>query len=83
MQCVPLQGLKFPGLPSFSEEPGKMYVMDLLHPRPNPVELQIKGELDLSSFNPHGISAYVDEMGKVQIRCNISSMEQRKYVVET
>ncbi|TNN63004.1 Serum paraoxonase/arylesterase 2 [Liparis tanakae] len=39
-----------------------MYVMDLLHPRPTPVELQIKGELDLSSFNPHGISAYVDEI---------------------
>ncbi|XP_068426182.1 serum paraoxonase/arylesterase 2-like [Clinocottus analis] len=54
-------GLKFPGLPSFSDEPGKMYVMDLLHPKPTAVELQIKGELDLSSFNPHGISAYVDE----------------------
>uniref|UniRef100_A0A3Q0SSS2 Paraoxonase n=1 Tax=Amphilophus citrinellus TaxID=61819 RepID=A0A3Q0SSS2_AMPCI len=54
-------GLKFPGLPSFSDEPGKMYVLDLLHPKPTPVELQIKGGLDLSSFNPHGISAYTDE----------------------
>ncbi|XP_054903721.1 serum paraoxonase/arylesterase 2-like [Poeciliopsis prolifica] len=49
------------GLPSFSSEPGKMYVLDLLHPKPTPVELQIKGELDLSSFNPHGISVYTDE----------------------
>uniref|UniRef100_A0A3Q1F3W8 Paraoxonase n=1 Tax=Acanthochromis polyacanthus TaxID=80966 RepID=A0A3Q1F3W8_9TELE len=54
-------GLKFLDLPSFSDEPGKMYVLDLLHPRPTPVELQIKGELDLSSFNPHGISVYTDE----------------------
>ncbi|KAI3360459.1 hypothetical protein L3Q82_002351 [Scortum barcoo] len=54
-------GLKFPWLPSFSDEPGKMYVLDLLHPKPTPVELKINGELDLSSFNPHGISAYVDE----------------------
>uniref|UniRef100_A0A8C2YYV7 Paraoxonase n=2 Tax=Cyclopterus lumpus TaxID=8103 RepID=A0A8C2YYV7_CYCLU len=60
-------GLKFPGLPWFSEEPGKMYVMDLLHPRPTPMELHIKGELDLSSFNPHGISAYVDEADDVYL----------------
>lgn len=54
-------GLKYPGLPSFSNEPGKLYILDLLHPKPNPVELRIKGELDLSSFNPHGISVYTDE----------------------
>ena len=60
------QGLKYPGMPSFSDEPGKLYVMDLLHPIPTPVELQIKGDLDLSSFNPHGISVYTDETGEVQ-----------------
>ncbi|KAK9513641.1 hypothetical protein VZT92_027157 [Zoarces viviparus] len=54
-------GSHCPGLPWFSDEPGKMYIMDMLHPKPTPVELQIKGELDLSSFNPHGISAYIDE----------------------
>ncbi|CAK6960478.1 serum paraoxonase/arylesterase 2-like [Scomber scombrus] len=54
-------GLKYPGMPSFSDEPGKLYVMDLLHPTPTPVELQITGDLDLSSFNPHGISVYTDE----------------------
>uniref|UniRef100_UPI0037E84531 serum paraoxonase/arylesterase 2-like n=1 Tax=Semicossyphus pulcher TaxID=241346 RepID=UPI0037E84531 len=54
-------GLKYPGVPSFSDEPGKLYIMDLLHPKPTPVELKIKGELDLSSFNPHGISLYTDE----------------------
>ncbi|XP_042346630.1 serum paraoxonase/arylesterase 2-like isoform X2 [Plectropomus leopardus] len=54
-------GLHYPGLPSFSDGPGKMYIVDLLHPKPTPVELEIKGELDLSSFNPHGISVYTDE----------------------
>ncbi|XP_033495613.1 serum paraoxonase/arylesterase 2-like [Epinephelus lanceolatus] len=54
-------GLKYPGLPSFSDEPGKIYIMDLLHPKPTPVELQIKGELDFTDFNPHGISVYIDE----------------------
>ncbi|XP_038567669.1 serum paraoxonase/arylesterase 2-like isoform X3 [Micropterus salmoides] len=54
-------GLKYPGVPSLSDEPGKMYILDLLHPKPTPVELQIKGGLDLRSFNPHGISVYIDE----------------------
>uniref|UniRef100_A0A3P8T6N9 Paraoxonase n=1 Tax=Amphiprion percula TaxID=161767 RepID=A0A3P8T6N9_AMPPE len=40
-------GLKFPEMHSFCDEPGKMYVLNL--------------ELDLSSFNPHGISVYTDE----------------------
>ncbi|XP_070691595.1 serum paraoxonase/arylesterase 2-like [Pempheris klunzingeri] len=54
-------GLNYPGVPSFSDEPGKIYIVDLLHPKPIPVGLQIKGNLDLSSFNPHGISVYIDE----------------------
>lgn len=62
-----IQGLKFPGFPSLSEEPGKIYVLDLLHPKPTPVELQIRGNLDLDSFNPHGISVYSDDAGDPQI----------------
>ncbi|KAM6968240.1 serum paraoxonase/arylesterase 2-like isoform 3-T3 [Aplochiton taeniatus] len=54
-------GLKFPGLPYFSNDPGKIYALDLWNPRLSPVELQIKGKLDLNSFNPHGISVYIDD----------------------
>lgn len=61
------QGLKYPPLPSFSQDPGQMFMIDLLHPKPTPVNLKIKGKLDLRSFNPHGISAYTDETGDVQI----------------
>lgn len=60
-----IQGLKFPGLPSFSEEPGQIYILDLLHPKPTPVKLRIKGNLDLDSFNPHGISTYTDDTGEI------------------
>lgn len=63
-----IQGLIYPGVPSFSDAPGKLYILDLLHPKPTPVELQIKGKLDLSSFNPHGISVYTDETGEVQTK---------------
>lgn len=44
-----------------------MFMIDLLHPKPTPVKLKIEGKLDLSSFNPHGISVYTDETGDVQI----------------
>lgn len=49
--------------------------MDLLQPKPTPVELQIKGDLDLSSLNPHGISVYTDEAGEEQIRFNITTLQ--------
>ncbi|KAJ8004746.1 hypothetical protein DPEC_G00139490 [Dallia pectoralis] len=55
-------GLTFPGLPS-CDKPGKIYTLDLLDPRLTPVELSIKGDLDQDSFNPHGISVYIDETG--------------------
>ncbi|XP_046884215.1 serum paraoxonase/arylesterase 2-like isoform X1 [Hypomesus transpacificus] len=56
-------GLNYPGLPQ-SEGPGKIYTLDLLDPRLTPVELQIKGDLDSDSFNPHGISIFTDETDK-------------------
>ncbi|XP_030638444.1 serum paraoxonase/arylesterase 2 [Chanos chanos] len=54
-------GLKYPGAPSYSDDPGKIYTVDLLDPDLNPVELRIDGEFDRSSFNPHGISVYTDK----------------------
>ncbi|XP_035528653.1 serum paraoxonase/arylesterase 2-like isoform X1 [Morone saxatilis] len=73
-------GLKFPGLPSFSDEPGKMYILDLLHPKPTPVELQIKGDLDLNSFNPHGISVYMDEADDSVYLFVVNHPEQKSQV---
>ncbi|XP_028326634.1 serum paraoxonase/arylesterase 2-like [Gouania willdenowi] len=51
--------LNFPGFPS-TGEPGRILFLDLQKPNIKPVELQIKGDFDLDSFNPHGISAYID-----------------------
>lgn len=59
--CV--QGLKFPGLPS-SDVPGKIFLLDLQDSQMKPVELRMPRNFDLDSFNPHGISVYIDPSGK-------------------
>ncbi|XP_037532963.1 serum paraoxonase/arylesterase 2 [Nematolebias whitei] len=52
-------GLKYPGLPS-SDMPGKIYTLDLKDPLLKPLELRMPRNFDLDSFNPHGISLFVD-----------------------
>ncbi|XP_020324982.1 serum paraoxonase/arylesterase 2-like [Oncorhynchus kisutch] len=55
-------GLKDPVLPSYSDDPGKMYTLDMSEDsRMKPVELRMGRGFDLDSFNPHGISVYTDE----------------------
>ncbi|KAM4601061.1 serum paraoxonase/arylesterase 2-like [Polymixia lowei] len=54
-------GLKYPGMPSFSDDPGKIFSIDLQDSRIKPVELRMTRNFDLDSFNPHGISVYIDE----------------------
>lgn len=57
-----LQGLKYPGLKSFApDKPGEIFLMDLNEDNPRAVELRISRGFDLASFNPHGISTYVDK----------------------
>ncbi|KAK3551873.1 hypothetical protein QTP70_030243 [Hemibagrus guttatus] len=55
-------GLKYPGMPRYTDEPGKIYMLNL----PSGAglkELHIKGDFDTASFGPHGISLYTDEDG--------------------
>ncbi|XP_029958553.1 serum paraoxonase/arylesterase 2-like [Salarias fasciatus] len=52
-------GRKVPGLPT-SDAPGKIFYLDLQDPDLNPEEMRISGNFDLESFNPHGISLYMD-----------------------
>uniref|UniRef100_A0A8C2HXX0 Paraoxonase n=1 Tax=Cyprinus carpio TaxID=7962 RepID=A0A8C2HXX0_CYPCA len=54
-------GLKYPGLPSYSDDPGKIYSLNLLDSDLKIKALNIKGQFDKGSFNPHGISVYTDE----------------------
>ncbi|XP_056619275.1 serum paraoxonase/arylesterase 2-like [Triplophysa dalaica] len=54
-------GLRYPGLPSYSDEPGKIYTLDVLDSGQNIQALSIKGEFDKDSFNPHGLSVYTDD----------------------
>ncbi|XP_032037096.1 serum paraoxonase/arylesterase 2 [Aythya fuligula] len=55
-------GLKYPGLKSFApDKPGEIFLMDLNEEKPRAVELRISRGFDLASFNPHGISTYIDK----------------------
>ncbi|KAM6202310.1 serum paraoxonase/arylesterase 2 [Rhynchocyon petersi] len=55
-------GLKFPGLYSFTpDKPGGILMMDLKEDRPRALELRISRGFNLASFNPHGISTFIDE----------------------
>ncbi|KAL1259454.1 hypothetical protein QQF64_010031 [Cirrhinus molitorella] len=54
-------GLKYPGLPSYSDDPGKIYTLNLFDLDLKIEGLKIKGQFDKGSFNPHGISVYTDE----------------------
>ncbi|ETE63357.1 Serum paraoxonase/arylesterase 2 [Ophiophagus hannah] len=55
-------GLKYPGLKTFEpHKGGQILLMDLLAETPHPVELKIEGGFDLDSFNPHGISLYMEK----------------------
>ncbi|XP_028327066.1 serum paraoxonase/arylesterase 2-like [Gouania willdenowi] len=52
-------GLKYPGVPA-TEWPGKIFSIDLQDPRMKAVELRMPRNFDLESFNPHGISVYIN-----------------------
>lgn len=70
--CI-LQGLKYPGLKSFApDKPGEIFLMDLNEDNPRAVELRISRGFDLASFNPHGISTYVDRGKELEMVANIS-----------
>ncbi|NP_001004542.1 serum paraoxonase/arylesterase 1 [Danio rerio] len=54
-------GVKAPGLPFCSDDPGKIYTLNLLDSEPKIKALSIKGDFDQDTFNPHGISVYTDD----------------------
>ncbi|XP_036184010.1 serum paraoxonase/arylesterase 2 isoform X4 [Myotis myotis] len=54
-------GLKYPGLHSFApDKPGGILMMDLKDENPRALELRISRGFNLASFNPHGISTFID-----------------------
>lgn len=68
-----LQGLKYPGLKSFApDKPGEIFLMDLTEDNPRAVELRISRGFDLASFNPHGISTYIDRGKELEMVANAS-----------
>ncbi|XP_068091144.1 serum paraoxonase/arylesterase 2-like [Hyperolius riggenbachi] len=55
-------GLKMPPMKSFApDRPAEILLIDLNEETINPISLPISGGFDVSSLNPHGLSAYTDE----------------------
>ncbi|XP_075443416.1 serum paraoxonase/arylesterase 2-like [Ascaphus truei] len=55
-------GLKYPGLMSFAPgKPGEIFLLDLNDENLHPISLRFSRGFHLASFNPHGISTYIDE----------------------
>ncbi|XP_004470786.2 serum paraoxonase/arylesterase 2 isoform X2 [Dasypus novemcinctus] len=55
-------GLKCQGLHSFApDKHGGILMMDLKEEKPRALELRISRGFDLASFNPHGISTFIDK----------------------
>uniref|UniRef100_A0A3Q3EL00 Paraoxonase n=1 Tax=Labrus bergylta TaxID=56723 RepID=A0A3Q3EL00_9LABR len=61
-----LKGLQYPGMPT-SDGPGRIFVLDMNDSRLKPVELRMPRNFDLESFNPHGISVYIDPNDTVNL----------------
>ncbi|XP_029088991.1 serum paraoxonase/lactonase 3 isoform X2 [Monodon monoceros] len=56
------KGLKYPGMPNFApDEPGQIFLMDLNEQNPRVQALNISDGFDKASFNPHGISTFIDK----------------------
>ncbi|NXR13088.1 PON2 arylesterase, partial [Semnornis frantzii] len=76
-----LQGLKYPGIKSLApDKPGEIFLMDLNEDNPRAVELRISRGFDLASFNPHGISTYIDKDDSVYLF--VVNHPQQKSTVE-
>ncbi|KAG8537755.1 hypothetical protein GDO81_023983 [Engystomops pustulosus] len=61
-------GLKFPNIKSFApNKPGEILLLDLNDGGLTPAPLRISKGFDASSFNPHGLSSYIDKDGTVYL----------------
>ena len=71
-----LKGLKYPGMPDFApDEPGRIFLMDLNEQNPRVQELNISDGFDKASFNPHGMSTFIDK-GKTWMLKNKGEMRE-------
>ncbi|XP_020855646.1 serum paraoxonase/lactonase 3 [Phascolarctos cinereus] len=55
-------GLNYEGMPcSAPDKPGEIFLMDLNEKEPRARALPIRNGFDVQSFNPHGISTFIDK----------------------
>lgn len=61
-------GLKYPLMPQLSpDQPGQIFLVDLNKPTLRAEELRISRGFDVESFNPHGLSTYVEKDGTILV----------------
>ncbi|XP_054548338.1 serum paraoxonase/lactonase 3 isoform X3 [Talpa occidentalis] len=61
-------GLKYPGMPSFApDEPGQIFLIDMNEQNVRAQALPISGGFDKASFNPHGISTFINKDNTVYL----------------
>ncbi|XP_051872177.1 serum paraoxonase/arylesterase 2-like [Pristis pectinata] len=62
-------GLKYPLLPNLAppDHPGQIFLVDLNNPTLRAVELRISRGFEVESFNPHGLSTYIEKDGTVLV----------------
>ncbi|KAM4688225.1 serum paraoxonase/arylesterase 2-like [Discoglossus pictus] len=54
-------GLKYPGMMSFAPgKPGEIFLLDLNDEKLHPISLTFSSNFELATFNPHGLSIYID-----------------------
>ncbi|XP_068950587.1 serum paraoxonase/lactonase 3-like [Petaurus breviceps papuanus] len=74
-------GLKYPGMHSFApDKPGEIFLMDLNEDKPRAWALPIRNRFDVQSFNPHGISTFIDKDNAVYLY--VVNHPQKKSTVE-
>eukprot|EP00061_Rhincodon_typus_P013728 g40278.t1 len=75
-------GLRCPMMPNFADDQrGQILLVDLNQPVLKAVALRISRGFDVESFNPHGLSTYIDE-GKCQENyCYLGELQAREQLL--
>lgn len=61
-------GLKYPLIPDLAPgQPGRIFLVDLNNPTLRAVELRISHGFEVNSFNPHGLSTFLEKGGAVRV----------------
>ncbi|XP_069815481.1 serum paraoxonase/arylesterase 2-like [Dendropsophus ebraccatus] len=76
-----ITGLKYPGIKSDASEPARILLLDLEDGGLIPSPLSFSEGFNTSTFNPHGLSTYIDEKDGTVYLFVVNHLEEQ-YIVE-